>query len=266
MKLYKLSTPNKPYMNRTQSVDPSDDLPFSRGFYNENEDFSELINKLQFRLQRDSYEKKIKPDYLYEAIDFYNGPLFLKSDQEKTLRFFTVSPKLKNLLEQLNLSKYRFYPISLNIDTGVDLPYYVLQIDSNMTPFMDYSRSSFYGLNLVNDDFLFYEKGKIKSEEELLSLLDQRIFPYEKSMYINQDLDWVYLAPFFIISEKSKQLFEDNGIVGMEITSLYEVESDNDKPNDLGFLNEFGGREIIINGKSTMDGLDINDFPRADKE
>jgi hypothetical protein len=58
MKLYKLSTPNKPYMNRTQSVDPSDDLPFSRGFYNENEDFSELINKLQFRLQRDSYEKK----------------------------------------------------------------------------------------------------------------------------------------------------------------------------------------------------------------
>lgn len=266
MNLYKLDTPDKPYMYRSQSVDPSDNLPFSGEDYNKSEDFTATINKLKFRLGRDVHEKKIKPIFLYEAIDFYSGPLLIKPDQEKSIRFFTVSAKLKNILEQLNLPEHKFYPITLNIDDGIDLPYYILQIDDNMTTHLDYSKSSFYGLNLITDEFLFYQKGEINSEKELLSLLDYNIFPYYKSMYINQELDWVYLAPFFIISEKSKQLFEENGIVGMEITPFYEVESDYEKPNDLGYLNKFGGREIIINSKSTMDGLDINDFPRADKE
>lgn len=266
MKLYKLDTPHKPYMDRTQSVDPSDNLPFSGGAYNDDEDFTTIINELQFRLERDVYEKKMTSDFLYEAIDFYNGPLILKSDEEKTLQFFTVSPRLKKLLEQLQLPEHKFYPIILNIDNDTNLSYYILQINDNMTPYMDYNRSLFYGLNLITDDLSFYQKGEIQSEEHLLSLLDDDIFPYEKSMYINQDLDWVYLPPFFMITEKSKQLFEDNNIVGMKITPFYEVESDYGKPNDLGYLNKFGGREIIINGKSTMDGLDINDFPRADKE
>lgn len=168
-------------------------------------------------------------------------------------------------MEQLNLPGHKFYNISLNIDNGVDLTYHILQIKSAMSSYRDYSKSSFYGLNLINDQFLHYEKGEIKSTEHLLSLVDEDIFPYDKSMYINQELDWIYLAPYFIISEKSKQLFEDKNIVGMEITPFYEVESDYGKPNELGFLNKFGGREIIINGKSSMDGLDINDFSKADK-
>jgi len=265
MKLYTLNTPHKPYMNSTQSVDPSDNLPFAGEAYNKDENFTFIINKLEFRLERDVYEKKIKPSFLYQAIDFYSGPLILKSDQKKSLRFFTVSPKLKNLLEQLNLPEHKFYPIKLNIDDGIDLPYYIFQIKSAMSSYRDYNKSSFYALNLVSDEFLFYKEGEIKSTEHLLSLLNDDIFPYDRSMYINQELDWVYMAPFFIISEKSKQLFEDNDIVGMEITPFYEVESDYGKPNDLGYLNKFGGREIIINGKSTMDGLDVNDFPRADK-
>lgn len=58
MKLYKLGTPHKPYMNETQSVDPFDNLPFSGGNYNEDEDFTAIISKIEFRLQRDAYEKK----------------------------------------------------------------------------------------------------------------------------------------------------------------------------------------------------------------
>ncbi|KFF06427.1 hypothetical protein [Flavobacterium reichenbachii] len=266
MKLYTLKADFGTYMNRTQSVDPSDNLPFSGGNYNEDEDFTDTINKLKFRLARDVNEKKMTSDFLYEAIDFYDDPLIVIPNQKKSLQFFTVSPKLKKLLEQIELPEHKFYPIMLNINKGIDLPYYILQIKSAMSYYRDYSKSSFYALNLVSDEFLFYKEGEIKSTEQLLGLLDDDIFPYDKSMYINQELDWVYMAPFFMISEKSKQLFEDNNIVGMEITPFYEVESDYGKPNDLGYLNKFGGREIIINGKSTMDGLDINDFPRADKE
>jgi len=265
MKLYTLKAAFETYMNRTQSVDPSDNLPFSGADYNEDEDFTDIINKLQFRLARDVHEKKMTSDFLYKAIDFYNDPLILKSKQKKSLQFFTVSPKLKKLLEQLELPEHKFYSFMLNIDDDIDLSYYILQIKSAMSSYRDYSKSSFYALNLVSDEFLFYKEGEIKSTEHLLSLLNDDIFPYDRSMYINQELDWVYMAPFFIISEKSKQLFEDSDIVGMEITPFYEVESDYGKPNDLGYLNKFGGREIIINGKSTMDGLDINDFPRADK-
>lgn len=266
MKLYTLKASFGTYINRIQSVDPSDNLPFTGSNYKEDEDFTDTINKLQFRLARDLNEKKMTSDFLYEAIDFYNDPLIVKSNQKKSLQFFTVSQKLKNLLEQLNLPEHKFYPITLNIDDGIDLPYYIFQIKSAMSSYRDYSKSNFYALNLVNDEFSFYKEGEIKSTEHLLGLLDDDIFPYDKSMYINQELDWVYMAPFFIISEKSKQLFEENGIAGMEITPFYEVESDYGKPNDLGYLNKFGGREIIINGKSTMDGLDINNFPRADKK
>ncbi|MEW5675966.1 hypothetical protein ABGT15_06595 [Flavobacterium enshiense] len=208
---------------------------------------------------------KKKKNLLYEAIDFYYGPLILNNKKENTLQFFTISHKLKELLEQLNLPKHRFYPIKLNIDNGIDLPYYILQIDDNMTPYMDYNKSSFYGINLITDEILFYKEGEIISEEHLLGFLDDDIFPKEKSMYIHQKLDWTYISPYFIISEKSKQLFEENNIIGMEITPFYELGSDYGKPNEFGFLNEFGGREIIINGKSSMEGLDINDFPRAEK-
>ncbi|KFF06433.1 hypothetical protein [Flavobacterium reichenbachii] len=266
MKLYKLKAAFGTFINRIQSVDSSNNLPFSGAEYNDQKDFTAIISKLQFRLARDVYEKKMTNDFLYEAIDFYNGPLIVKLNQSKTLQFFTVSPRCKTLLDQLKLPEHRFYPIFVQIDNGIDLPYYILQINNNMTPYMDYNKSSFYGRKLKTKEISLYKKGEIKSEEELLNLPDQNIFPYDCSMYIDQELDWVYMAPFFMISEKSKQLFEENGIVGMEITPFYEVESDYGKPNDLGFLNEFGGREIIINGKSTMDGLDINNFPTADKE
>lgn len=95
MNLYILDTPHKPYINSTQSVDPSDNLPFSGGDYKDNEDFTDIINKLQFRLERDVYEKKIKPSFLYEAIDFYNGPLILKSNQKNHSVFLQSHPNLK---------------------------------------------------------------------------------------------------------------------------------------------------------------------------
>lgn len=203
---------------------------------------------------------------MYEAIDFYKGPIIIKSDQRKTLRFFTISPKLKNLLEQLALPKHRFYQITLNIDTGIDLPYYVLQIDTLMIPYTDFEKSNIYGLNTTTDEITFFKKGEIKNRQELSKLREKGLFSRFQSHFINHELDWVYMAPFFMVSEKSKQLFEAHNIVGMEMIPFYEVPADYGKPNDLGFLNEFGGREIIINGKSTMDGLNINDFPRADKE
>jgi hypothetical protein len=266
MKLYTLKTDFGTYINRTQSVDPSDNLPFSGGEYNDQEDFTAIISKLQFRLARDVYEKKMTSDFLYEAIDYYNGPLILNSVQEKTLRFFTVSPKLKNILEQLNLPKHKFYPIKLNIDKGVDLPYYILQIDIFMIPYVDFNKSNVYGLNVETEDITFFKTGEIKDSDELFNLREKELFSRFQSQYFTLELDWVYMAPSFLISEKSKQLFKDNNIVGMEITPFYEVESDYGEPNELGFLNYYGGREIIINGKSTMDGLDINDFPRADRE
>jgi hypothetical protein len=270
MNLYALDTPAKPYMYRTQSIDPMDNLPFSGGDYIDNEDLSRIISKLQFRLGRDVYEKKITSSFLYEAIDFYNGPLIVKNYSRYMLHFYTVSPKLKELLEQLTLPEHKFYSISLNIDEGVDLPYYIMQIKDNMTPYMDYNKSSFFSEyesgSIKSDNPIYYKEGEIKDEAHLLNLLGKGFSPNELKLYLDKELDWVYLAPYFIISEKSKQLFEDNDIVGMEFTSFYDVKPIVDEVNELGYKCKYGGREIIINGKSTMDGLDINDFPRADKE
>ncbi|MEW5675619.1 hypothetical protein ABGT15_04845 [Flavobacterium enshiense] len=264
MKLYVLNTAFEPNINRTQSIDPSNNVTFSGTDYNENEDFTEIINQLQYRLERDVHNKKFK-DFLYEAIDFYNGPLILEDNLCHMLQFYTVSPKLKALLEQLKLPEHKFYPITLNIKDGVDLPYYIFQIKDNINPYMDYGKSSFYSI-LGGEKTIFYNEGEIKDEPHLLELLHNGFFPTEQKLFLKKELDWIYLAPYFIISEKSKQLFEENNIVGMEFTPFYELPSDYDEPNELGYLNYYGGREIIINGKNSMDGLNSNDFPRADNQ
>jgi len=263
MKLFILENAKETYIYNVQSIESSTDSLFGGGNYNEEDDFTEIINTLQFRLEKDFNEKRYS-GLLYKATDFYSGPTILPFDQQKSLLFYTVSPKLKTQLEQLNLPKHKFYPITLNIDKKVDLPYYILQIDSSMTPYTDFSQSSFYGINTINNEVTYYDKGEYQSDEHLTNSMDEDIFLCDKSLFINQDLDWVYMAPYFIISEKSKQLFEENNIIGMEFIPFYELPSDFDEPNELGYLNYYGGREIIINGKSSMNGLNINDFPNVD--
>jgi hypothetical protein len=262
MNLYILKPKYNPYPTRVQTVYPEHINKFTGIPYREDEDFTEAINQLKFRLQLDHNDRK-NPNLKYIGTDFYNGPEFLETSEGHCLLFYTVSPKMKEVLERLNLPKHRFYSINLIIDKGIELPYYILQIDYRVNPYMDYSKSSFYGLNLITDEVIFYEIGEVKNKEEKMGLLDNDIFPREKALYINQELDWVYMAPYFIISEKSKKLFEEHNLIDLEITPFYEMGAG--MYNELGFRKEYGGREIIINGRSTMDGLDINDFERKEE-
>ena len=261
MQLYILDSKYDPYPDNVQTVYPDHINKFTKIPYKENEDFTEAINELKFRLQLDHNDRK-NPNLKYVGTDFYRGPEFLETSEGHCLHFYTVSPKMKKVLDQLNLPQHRFYPITLIIDKGKELPYYILQIDYNTSPYMDYSKSSFYGLNLITDEVVFYEIGEIKDEVESMKLLDKEIFPREKTLYINQELDWVYMAPYFMISEKSKKLFEEHNLIDLEMTPFYELGSRN--YNELGYAKEYAGREIIINGHSTMDGLDINDFERKE--
>ncbi|POR17415.1 hypothetical protein BWK58_15045 [Flavobacterium columnare] len=259
MNLYILKPKYNPYPTRVQTVYPEHINKFTGIPYREDEDFTEAINQLKFRLQLDHNDRK-NPNLKYIGTDFYNGPEFLETSEGNSLRFFTVSPKMKEVLEQLNLPKHRFYSINLIIDKGIELPYYILQINKSMVPYTDVSKSSFYGLNLETDEIYHYETGSFQTEDELNKSIPVEIFVRDKSMYINEELDWVYMAPYFIISEKSKKLFEEHNLIDLEMTPFYEMGAG--MYNELGFRKEYGGREIIINGRSTMDGLDINDFEK----
>lgn len=262
MELYILDAKFRPYMDCVDAVYPEDMGWGEKIPYNLEEDFTEGIKKLQFRLALDHNDRKIGT-IKYKATDFYRGPDFLESSNEDvlhSLRFFTVSPKMKVVIEQLNLPKHRFYPIVLTIDKGKELPYFILQIDYSMTPYIDYSKSIYFGENIKTDEIIIYQVGEMKNEDQLYNLLDDGIFPREKTLYINQELDWVYMSPYFMISEKSKKLFEEHNLIDLELTPFYEMGAG--KYNELGFRKEYAGREIIINGRSTMDGLNINDFER----
>ncbi|POR19881.1 hypothetical protein BWK58_14215 [Flavobacterium columnare] len=262
MELYILKPKFDPYINRVETIYPEDMGWGEKISYNQEEDFTEGIKKLQFRLALDHNDKKIGT-IKYKGTDFYNGPDFLESSKEGArhcLDFYTVSPKMKETLEQLNLPKHRFYPIMLTIDKGKELPYFILQIDYNMTPYMDYSKSIYFGENIKTDEITTYKIGEIKEENQLFKFLKDRIFLREKTLYINQELDWVYMAPYFMISEKSKKLFEEHNLIDLEMTPFYEMGAG--MYNELGYRKKYGGREIIINGRSTMDGLDSNDFEK----
>lgn len=261
MELYILDAKFDPYINRIQTIFPNEMKWGEKIPYNLEEDFTEGIKKLQFRLALDNNDRKIG-GIKYKGTDFYKGPDFLEFEGH-CLLFFTVSPKMKAVLEQLNVPNHRFYPIMLTIDKGKELPYFILQIDSSMIPYTDFSKSSFYGLNLDTDEVFYYKTGTFQNMDELNKNIPDEIFVRDKSMYINQDLDLVFMAPYFMISEKSKKLFEEHNLIDLEITPFYEMGAG--KYNELGFRKEYAGREIIINGRSTMDGLDINDFERKEE-
>ncbi|QZK90626.1 hypothetical protein K5V07_09030 [Flavobacterium sp. CHNK8] len=263
MKLYALKAKYGTYQSMIQALYPERVKSYYGISYREDEDFSESIKTLKFRIALDHNDRK-NPNLKYIGTDFYNGPNIINNETGGyNLDFYTVSPKMKEVLEHLNLPKHRFYPIMLTIDKGKELTYFILQIDSSMIPYTDVSKSSFYGLDLKLKQVHHYEIGTFKTEEEIDEKIPSDIFVRDKSMYINQELDWVYMAPYFMISEKSKKLFEEHNLIDLEITPFYEMGAG--MYNELGFRKEYGGREIIINGRSTMDGLDINDFERKEE-
>ena len=263
MDLYVLKAKFKPYSDTVQAVFP-DEIGVLRIPYNKEEDFTEDLKKIKIRLELDHNDKKFA-SVKYIETDFYKGPSFINNETGGyNLSFYTVSPKMKTLLEQLNLPKHRFYPIMLTIDKGKELPYFILQIDNSMIPYTDVSKSSFYGLNIDTDEVLHYEEELFQTNEEMSEKIPSNIFVRDKSMYINQDLDWVYMAPYFMISEKAKKIFEENNLIDLDLKPFYELKSLFSDFNELGYAKEYAGREIIINGRSTMDGLDIKDFERKE--
>ncbi|MEW5675965.1 hypothetical protein ABGT15_06590 [Flavobacterium enshiense] len=64
MKLYVLEALLGAYKHRTQSLEPSGNNTFSGTTYNEKEDFTGVINTLQYRLERDVYDKKKKKSFI----------------------------------------------------------------------------------------------------------------------------------------------------------------------------------------------------------
>lgn len=262
MELYILDAKFRPYSDSVQTIFP-DEMVLQKTPYNKEEDFTDNLKKLKFRLELDYNDRKFA-SVKYVGTDFYNGPNILNNETGGyNLNFYTVSPKMKAVLEQLNLPKHRFYPIMLTIDKGKELPYFILQIDNSMIPYTDVSKSSFYGLDLKLKQVHHYEIGTFKTEEEIDEKIPSNIFVRDKCMYINQELDWVYMSPYFMISEKSKKLFEEHNLIDLEIIPFYEMGAG--KYNELGYRKKYAGREIIINGRSTMDGLDINDFERKEE-
>ena len=97
MELYILKPKFDPYINRVETIYPEDMGWGEKISYNQEEDFTEGVKKLQFRLALDHNDRKIGT-IKYKATDFYRGPDFLESSKEGArhcLRFFTVSPKMK---------------------------------------------------------------------------------------------------------------------------------------------------------------------------
>ena len=82
-------------------------------------------------------------------------------------------------------------------------------------------------------------------------------------MVLDKELDWLYYKPHNLISKKALNLFMKHDVKGMEVTPMYEKESWN---NRHGYAITYGGVEIIMDGQSSLEGVNPDDFPLAEKD
>lgn len=272
MKLFTLKSQIREYMDKVDSEYKNEDY-FSGCNYREDGDYSDIINQLRFFLEVDGDTGELMTgDFKYEAIDFYNGPTIIESSEKSlALNFYVVSPKLKNLLEQLELPKHRYYPIELDIDGKQPLQsYFILQINLDENQFIDYEASTFYRRERIERgvyNIIDYKQGEIPSHKTLKFIEEElKQYPYPKIMVLNKKIDWLYYKPYSLISEKAQKLFKEHNIVGMEIISMYQKKSITSSGNKHGYTIMYGGVEIIMNGKSSLEGVNPDDFPLAEKD
>lgn len=265
MKLYTIDYNINENYGVTEAINPETNLLYMGCKPRIDNDYTDVIEKLNFRIKADSVGKRF-PEMNYEAVDFFNGPQII-DDSNLALRFefFIISPKMKELFDSLQLpeNKCRFYNIKLRIQLNTpELPYYLFQFDTNYLDLIDFKKSSFVKMYDEEDKHTYYNTGEIKSledwdkEEEDGSIVNIR----EHAFY--NKLDFFSWSPYFIISEEAYKLFKDNQLKGIRYEKFYEVKEDlSSSDNGLGFLNYFGGYSVIMEGESSMDGLSLDDFP-----
>ena len=267
MKLYTLESKIGDYV-RDIEVDNVND-PYSSGCtYRKDGDYTEEINQLTFRVERDDHGN-LYTNKKYEAIDFFNSPVIVDySEKPTTLDFYVISTRLRDLLDELELPEHRYYEIKLDIDGKRNSErYYILQINLDENQFLDYKASSFYRRERIERgiyNVIDYQKGEVSSYKVLQFIKEElQQHPYPKVMVLDKTLDWFYYKPYSLISEKAQQLFEKHNIIGMEVIPIYQQRSTTSRGNQHGYAIAYGGVEIIMDGQSSLKGIDESTFPKA---
>ncbi len=248
---------------------------FRRVDYRKHGDYTNQIEQLDFYLKLNEDLERYK-EYEYKALDFFIGPAIVTNDKMPrwiSLDFYVVSPKMKELLEQLILpKKHRFYPILLDIDGKQSKKdYYLFQIEFDKFDYINFKESIFYGSRFIEnketgeeeEQITVYKKGELQTRKALGFMKEElEIYTYLKTFGVNQYLDILYLRPYYLINEKAFKLFSENAITGLEITPFYEKKIIFGGINDFGYTSIFAGYEVVMNGASSMDGIDISDFEK----
>ena len=111
-----------------------------------------------------------------------------------------------------------------------------------------------------------YEKGEIQTDEDWIKEEEDGNIVEMSSLVFKKHHDFFYYRPSFILTEKAYNLFQKNKLYGIKYIEFYKKTDSTNSENILGYLNEYGGYEVIMNGKSSMNGVDINSFPKIEKK
>ena len=146
---------------------------------------------------------------------------FMVSTEISSYFGFFVSPKVKNILSEYNLSVHKYYPVNIHFG-GQTFEYFFLLISkenngvnyTNSTFLERYNKSQKVMINQYNDLLelqTFEEDGsKYWTEKEV----DEQIIIFDKEMDIYSVV--TSANAFFYFSERLKQRLEEEGITGME--------------------------------------------------
>ncbi len=174
-------------------------------------DVADSINAWEFPPDNTSFV--VKMDKKSKQTDFLNNL------QISGATGFFVSQAVKDIFDQFNLMKHKYYPTTIK---GWDTPYYWLHLsEPKLTQLIDYSESIFYRTRFnskkeqINlSDFSEYETLK---KENGFSFGVSLVKTVSKNNHIKK-LDMFEFLPFsdsgIYISEKLKSALEKNKITG----------------------------------------------------
>ena len=161
--------------------------------------------------------------------DFISGGIGINAND------LILNQKTKELLSAFNLGNHKFYPLNVSHSNVRHIDYFYLRFFNNASPFVDYSKSSFYS----QEGLLNYSSRKvipIDSDEDLCSkqkqLADKGAAIYPKELYLLKDFpsydiftfgDHLILKTF--VSKRLKSVLDNNQITGVTVTPTRRVKN-----------------------------------------